>query len=119
MDIKPIRNKRDYEAALAEIERLMTAKRNTPEGDRLDILVTLVEAYEARHFPLDLPDPVEAIKFVIEQRNLAVKDLVPYIGQPNRVYEILNHKRPLTMAMAWKLHKGLGIPAESLIKQAA
>lgn len=119
MDIKPIRNKRDHEAALAEIERLMTAKRNTPEGDRLDILVTLVEAYEAKHFPLDLPDPVEAIKFVMEQRNLAVKDLVPYIGQPNRVYEVLNHKRPLTMAMAWKLHKGLGIPAESLIKQAA
>lgn len=119
MDIKPIRNKRDYEAALGEIGRLMTAKRNTPEGDRLDILVTLVEAYEAKHFPLDLPDPVEAIKFVMEQRNLAVKDLVPYIGQPNRVYEVLNHKRPLTMAMAWKLHKGLGIPAESLIKQAA
>lgn len=119
MDIKPIKTKRDYEAALAEIERQMTAKRNTPEGDRLDVLVTLVEAYEARHFPLDLPDPVEAIKFVMEQRNLAVKDLVPYIGQPNRVYEVLNHKRPLTMAMAWKLHKGLGIPAESLIKQAA
>lgn len=119
MDIKPIRTKRDYEAALREIERLMTARRNTPEGDRLDILVTLVEAYEAKHFPLDLPDPVEAIKFVMEQRNLAVKDLVPYIGRPNRVYEILNHKRPLTMAMVWKLHKGLGIPAESLIKQAA
>lgn len=119
MDIKPIKTKRDYEAALAEIEGQMTAKRNTPEGDRLDVLVTLVEAYEARHFPLDLPDPVEAIKFVMEQRNLAVKDLVPYIGQPNRVYEVLNRKRPLTMAMAWKLHKGLGIPAESLIKQAA
>ena len=119
MDIKPIRNKRDCEAALGEIEHLMTAKRSTPEGDRLDILVTLVEAYEAKHFPLDFPDPVEAIKFVMEQRNLAVKDLVPYIGQPNRVYEVLNHKRPLTMAMAWKLHKGLGIPAESLIKQAA
>jgi HTH-type transcriptional regulator/antitoxin HigA len=119
MDIKPIKTKRDYEATLGHIEQLMTAKRNTPEGDRLDILVTLVEAYEARHFPLDLPDPVEAIKFVMEQRNLAVKDLVPYIGQPNRVYEVLNHKRPLTMAMVWKLHKGLGIPAESLIKQAA
>ena len=97
----------------------MSAKRATSEGDRLDILATLVEAYEAKHFPLDLPDPVEAIKFVMEQRNLTVKDLVPYIGQPNRVYEILNHKRPLTMVMAWKLHKGLGIPAESLIKQAA
>lgn len=119
MDIKPIRTKRDYEVALREIEHLMAAKRNTPEGDRLDVLVTLVEAYEARHFPLDLPDPVEAIKFVMEQRNLTVKDLVPYIGRPNRIYEVLSHKRPLTMGMAWKLHKGLGIPAESLIKQAA
>ena len=119
MDIKPIRTKRDHEAALKAIEALMRAKRNTPDGDRLDVLVTLVEAYEAKHFPLDLPDPVEAIKYMMEQRNLTVKDLVAYIGQPNRVYEILNHKRPLTMAMAWKLHKGLGIPAECLIKQAA
>ena len=119
MDIKPIRTKRDYEAALKAIGALMHAKRNTPEGDRLDVLVTLVEAYEAKHFPVDLPDPVEAIKYMMEQRNLTVKDLVAYIGQPNRVYEILNHKRPLTMAMAWKLHKGLGIPAECLIKQAA
>ncbi|TAK55526.1 MAG: transcriptional regulator [Gammaproteobacteria bacterium] len=119
MDIRPIRTRRDHQAALTEIERLMAAKRNTPEGDRLDVLVTLVEAYEARHFPLDLPDPVAAIRFVMEQRNLAVKDLVPYIGRPNRVYEVLSHKRPLTMAMAWKLHKGLGIPAESLIRQAA
>ncbi len=119
MDIKPIRTQRDYVAALREIERLMLAKRNTPDGDRLDVLVTLVEAYEAKHFPLDLPDPVEAIRLVMEQRNLSVKDLVPYIGQPNRVYEVLNRKRPLTMAMVWKLHKGLGIPAESLIKRAA
>ena len=119
MDIKPIRSKRDYEAALKAIEQPMNAKRNSPEGDRLDILVTLVEAYEVRHFPLELPDPIEAIKFVMEQRNLTVKDLVPFIGQPNRVYEVLNRKRPLTMAMAWKLHKGLGIPAESLIRQAA
>lgn len=119
MNIKPIRNKRDYEAALRSIETLMTAKRGTPEGDRLDVLTTLVEAYEAKHFALDLPDPVEAIRFVMEQRNLTAKDLVPFIGRANRVYEILNHKRPLTMDMAWKLHKGLGIPAESLIKQAA
>jgi len=119
MDIKPIKSKRDYEAALKAIEGLMGAKRNSPEGDRLDVLVTLVAAYEARHFPLDLPDPVEAIRFVMEQRGLSVKDLVPYIGQPNRVYEILSYKRPLTMAMAWKLHRGLGIPAESLIRQAA
>ncbi len=119
MEIKPIKTKRDYEATLKAIERLMDAKRNSPEGDRLDVLVTLVEAYEARHFPLDLPDPVAAIRFVMEHRGLSVKDLVPYIGQPNRVYEILSHKRPLTMAMAWKLHRGLGIPAESLIRQAA
>lgn len=119
MEIKPIKTKRDYEAAMREIEGLMGAKRNSPEGDKLDLLVTLVEAYEARHFPLDLPDPVEAIKFTMEQRNLGVKDLVPFIGQPNRVYEVLNRKRPLTMAMVWKLHTGLGIPAESLIRQAA
>jgi HTH-type transcriptional regulator / antitoxin HigA len=119
MDIKPIRTKRDYEGALRTIETLMTAKRGTAEGDRLDVLATLVEAYEAKRFPLDLPDPVEAIKLVMEQRNLTVKDLVPYIGQPNRVYEVLNNKRPLTMAMVWKLHRGLGIPAESLIRQAA
>ena len=88
-------------------------------GDRLDILVTLVEAYERQHFPLDLPDPVEAIKFAMEQKGLAAKDLVPYIGQANRVYEVLNRKRPLTLAMVWKLHAGLGIPAESLIRQGA
>ncbi len=117
MQIKPVRTRRDYEAALQSIESLMTAKRNSPEGDRLDVLVTLVEAYEAKHFPLDLPDPVAAIKFAMEQRHLTVKDLVPFIGQPNRVYEILNRKRPLTLGMAWKLHRGLGIPAESLIKQ--
>lgn len=119
MDVKPIKTKRDYETTLKAIEGLMGAKRDSHEGDRLDVLVTLVEAYEARHFPLDLPDPIAAIKFVMEQRGLSVKDLVPFIGQPNRVYEILSYKRPLTMAMAWKLHRGLGIPAESLIRQAA
>lgn len=119
MDITPIKTKRDYERALKEIEGLMAAKANTPEGDRLDVLVTLVEAFEARHFPLDLPDPVEAIKFAMEQRNLTPKDLVPYIGKPNRVYEVLSRKRPLTLAMVRKLHEGLGIPAESLIRKAA
>ncbi len=119
MEIKPVRTQRDYAAALKLIEQLMGAKRNTIEGDRLDVLVTLVEAYETKHFALELPDPVAAIKFVMEQRNLTIKDLVPFIGRPNRVYEVLNHKRPLTMAMAWKLHRGLGIPAESLIRQAA
>ena len=119
MNVKPVRTKRDYEAALGAIERLMTARRNTPEGDLLDLLVTFVEAYEAKHFPLDLPDPVEAITFVMEQRCLTPKDLVPYIGRTNRVYEVLSRKRPLTMAMVWKLHSELGIPAESLIRQAA
>lgn len=119
MDIKPIKTRKDYQAALRRIEGLMSAKKGSAEGDELDVLVTLVEAYEARHFPLDLPDPVAAIEFVMENRGLSVKDLVPYIGRPNRVYEVLSHKRPLTMAMAWKLHRGLGIPAESLIRQAA
>lgn len=95
----------------------MGAKRGTSDGERLDVLVTLVEAYERRHYRFDLPDPVEAIKFAMEQRGLTVKDLEPIIGPPNRVYEILNRKRPLTLKMIWRLHKDLGIPAESLIKQ--
>lgn len=118
MGIKPIKTRRDYHAAMKEIETLMGAKAGSTEGDLLDVLVILVEAYERQHFPLDLPDPVEAIKFAMEQKGLAAKDLVPYIGRPNRVYEVLNRKRPLTLAMVWKLHAGLGIPAESLIRQA-
>ena len=117
MEIKPIKTKADYRAALKKIETLMTARTNTPEGDRLDLLVTLVEAYEKKHYPLDLPDPVEAIKFRMEQMTLAPKDLVPMIGQINRVYEVLNRKRPLTLAMIRRLHRKLGIPAESLIKE--
>jgi len=116
MDIKPVKTRADYRAALKEIENLMRAGPGTPEGERLDVLVTLVEAYEKKHFPLDLPDPVEAIKFRMEQMGLTPKDLAPMIGRMNRVYEILNHKRPLTVKMIWRLHKGLGIPAESLIK---
>lgn len=116
MEIKPIKTDADYRATLAEIDTLMSARLNTPEGDRLDVLVTLVEAYEAKHFPIDLPDPVEAIKFRMEQAGLTARDLEPFIGRSNRVYEILNRKRPLTLAMIWKLHQGLGIPAESLIK---
>ena len=115
MDIKPIKTKADYRAVLKEIDTLMTAKLHTPEGERLDVLVTLVEAYEAKHYPIDLPDPVEAIKFAMEQRGLTVKDLVPMIGGTNRVYEVLNHKRPLTLQMIRRLHKGLGISAECLI----
>ncbi len=117
MEIKPVKTEEDYRAALKEIEKLMNAQPGTSEGDRLDILVTLVEAFEARHYPMDLPDPVEAIRFVMEQKGLVVKDLEPMIGRSNRVYEILNHKRPLTLKMIWRLHQGLGIPAECLIKQ--
>ncbi|NOZ52844.1 MAG: transcriptional regulator [Gammaproteobacteria bacterium] len=116
MDIKPIKTDADYRAALKEIESLMMAEADTPEGEKLDVMVTLVEAYEAKHFPMDLPDPVEAIKFEMERKSLTVKDLEPMIGKSNRVYEILNHKRSLTLKMIWKLHEGLGIPAESLIK---
>ena len=116
MDIAPIKTKRDHARALKDIENLMAAKRNGPEGDRLDVLVTLVEAWEAKHYPLDLPDPVAAIRYHMEQSGLAAKDLVPYIGSRNRVYEVLNRKRPLTLKMIWRLHNGLGIPTESLIK---
>src|SRR6476620_3122052 len=115
MDIKPIRTEADYRASLREVESLMRAAPDSPEGERLDVLVTLVEAYERQHCQLDLPDPVEAIKFVMEQRGLTVKDLEPMIGRSNRVYEILSRKRPLTLKMIWNLHARLGIPAESLI----
>jgi HTH-type transcriptional regulator/antitoxin HigA len=116
MNIKPVRTKADHRAALKEIESLMNARANTPEGERLDVLVTLVEAYERKHFPMDMPDPVEAIKFAMEQRGLTVKDLESMIGRTNRIYEVLNRKRPLTLKMIWRLHQGLGIPAECLIK---
>ncbi len=116
-----IRTQGDYQTTLREISALMELDPdvNSPEGDRLDVLVTLVQAFEQRHFPMDLPDPVEAIKFRVEQQGLQPKDLEPMIGQRNRVYKILNRKRPLTQAMIWRLHTGLGMPAESLIRQPA
>jgi HTH-type transcriptional regulator/antitoxin HigA len=117
MEIKPIRTKADYRATLKEIETLMSARAGSRDGERLDIMVTLIEAYEKKHYALDLPDPVEAIKFRMEQMALAPKDLVPMIGQINRVYEILNRKRPLTLQMIRRLHRKLNIPAESLIKE--
>jgi HTH-type transcriptional regulator/antitoxin HigA len=95
---------------------LTVAEMNTPEDDRIDVLATLVEAYEARHFPMDLADPIDAIKFTMEQKGLTPKDLEPMIGRLNRVYEILSGKRPLTLPMIWCLHEALGIPAEALIK---
>jgi HTH-type transcriptional regulator / antitoxin HigA len=116
MDIAPLKNRHDYRRALKEIESLMQARRNTPEGDRLDVLVTLVEAWERKHYPLDLPDPVEAIKYHMDQNGLAPRDLIPFIGSRNRVHEVLNRTGPLTLKMIWRLHAGLGIPAESLVK---
>ena len=116
MDVQPIKTKRDCLRVLKEIESLMDAKRGTPEGDRLDVLVTLVEAWEAKRYRIDLPDPVEAIKYHMDQNGLQPRDLIPFIGSRNRVHEVLNRKRQLTLKMIWRLHEGLGIPAESLIK---
>lgn len=115
MEIKPIKNNRDYQEALKEIDRLMDARRNTAEGDRLDVLVTLVEAWEEKHWPIEAPDPVEAILFAMEQRGLSRRDLEPFIGSRARVAEVLNHKRSLTLPMIRRLHEGLGIPADALI----
>lgn len=119
MEIKPIKTKADHRAALKAVERLMSARQGTRDGERLDLLVTLIEAYERKHFPMELPDPIEAIRFAMEQKGLTAKDLVPMIGQVNRVYEVLNGKRPLTLQMIRRLHRELGIPAESLIKETA
>lgn len=116
MDIKPIRTEEDCFAALGEVESLMSAEFGTPEGDRLDVLATLVEAYEAKRYPMEVADPIEAIKFKMERKGLTVKDLEPMIGRTNRVYEVLNRVRPLTLPMIWRLHDGLGIPAEILIQ---
>lgn len=117
MTIKPIRNEDDYRKTLSQIETLMNAQEGSFEGDQLDVLVTLVEAYERKAYPMDLPDPVEAIKFYMEQNGLTPKDLEPVIGRMNRVYEVLNHTRPLTLKMIRNLHGQLGIPADSLIKE--
>ena len=117
MNTKPIKTDSDYQSTLKEIKGLMSATVNSPEGEKLDVLVTLVESYEAKNFQLDLPDPIAAIKFEMERKGLTIKDLEPMIGRSNRVYEILNGKRSLTLKMIQRLHDGLGIPAESLIKQ--
>ena len=117
--IRPIRTDADYRAALALVEPYFD---NEPEidsdaGAHFEAMVTLIEAYEAKHYPMSPPDPIDAILFRMEQQGLKPKDLEPMIGQRNRVYEVLNGKRKLTMAMVWRLHIGLGIPAESLIRQ--
>lgn len=115
MDIYPIKTEADYKKALSEIENLWGAKGNTKDGDKLDILLVLVEAYEEKHYPIDPPDPVEALKFRMEQMNLSRKDLEPFIGKRGRVSEIFNHQRNLTLSMIRKLHYNLHIPLESLI----
>jgi HTH-type transcriptional regulator/antitoxin HigA len=118
MDIRPIRTEDDYRAALREISAFFDhePEPGSSDGDRFEVLLTLVEAYESQNFPIDLPDPVAAIQFRMEQAGLTPKDLQPMIGRLNRVYEVLNRTRPLTLNMIWKLHQGLGIPAESLIR---
>lgn len=115
--IKPIKTKKDYQAALNEINRLFNAKPNTPDGDRLDVLVTLTQAYEETHYPIDFPDAVEALRYWMESRGLERKDLEPYIGTRARIAEIMGHKRDLTLGMIRKLHDNLHIPADLLIKK--
>lgn len=117
LNIAPIRNERDYDAALAEIDRLMDAEPGTPRGDRLDVLVTLVEAYEARRWAIDPPDPIDAIKLRMEQRGLTRADLEQLMGGSGRVSEILNRKRPLSVEMMRRLHAELDIPAESFMRR--
>lgn len=118
MEIKAIRTEVDYLAALQEVSALIDLDPvlDSPEGERLDVLGTLVQAYEAKHYAIAPPDPIEAIKFRMEQSGLTVKDLVPYIGPPNRVYEVLSGKRSLSLGMIRRLSDGLHIPAEILIR---
>ena len=119
MDIQPIRTEADYEAALERIAGLMSAEAGTPEGDELDILATLVEAYEQKQFPIEPADPIEAIRFRMEQLGVARKDLEPYLGSRHRVSEVLNRRRGLSLEMIRRLHDGLKIPLEVLIGRAA
>lgn len=116
MEIKPIRTEADYEAALKEVEKLMESQPDTPEGDRMEVLVTLIEAYEDKHFPIPLPDdPVEVLEYYMESRGFSRSDLIPFLGSKERVSEVLNRKRGLSLEMIRRLHVGLGIPAELLI----
>jgi HTH-type transcriptional regulator/antitoxin HigA len=115
-DLKPIRTETDYEAALAEVERLWGTSAGTPDGDRLDVLATLIDAYESERFPIDPPDPIDAIRFRMEQQGLTRKDLEGMIGTRTRVAEVLNRRRSLSIAMIRRLHERLGISAEVLIR---
>ena len=116
MTLRPIRNEEDYETALEEIEALWETEAGTPEADRLDILVMLVEAYEAEHYPIPDPDPIELILHVMDARGLTRQDLEPYLGSRARVSEILNRRRPLSLEMIRKLQTGLGLPADVLVQ---
>ncbi len=115
-ELKPIRTKRDHDAALKEVERLWGAKSGTRDGDRLDVLATLIDAYEAEHYPMDPPDPIEAIKFRMDQQGLTRRDLEEIIGTRTRIAEVLNRKRGLSVGMIRRLHERLGISAEILIR---
>jgi HTH-type transcriptional regulator/antitoxin HigA len=115
MELKPIKNKIEYKAALHEIEALFDVPDNTPEADRLEVLVMLVEKYEALHYPMQAPDPIDFLSYVMETRGLTRKDLEPYIGSRGRVAEVLNRARPLTLAMIRRLSEGLKLPADVLI----
>jgi HTH-type transcriptional regulator / antitoxin HigA len=115
--VRPIHNEVDYEATLADVDSLMEAIPGTPEGDRLDVLVTLIEAYEARHWSIEKPDPIEAIRIRMEHKNLRQRDLEPMIGSRRRVSEVLSRKRALTLPMIRRLAKGLDLPADVLIQE--
>jgi len=115
MEIKPIKTEKDYNMSIKRIEDLWGAKRDTPEGDELDLLCTLVESYEMKHYPIAPPDPIDAIKFRMEQMGMTKADMVKYLGSQSRVSEILNGKRRLTLKMVKSLYKGLKIPAEILL----
>jgi HTH-type transcriptional regulator/antitoxin HigA len=115
-EVKPVRSEADYEAALAEVERLWGARSGTPEGDRLDVLATLIDAYESEHHPIDPPDPIEAIEFRMEQQGLTRKDLEGILGSRTRIAEVLNRRRGLSINMIRRLHEKLGISAEVLIR---
>jgi HTH-type transcriptional regulator/antitoxin HigA len=116
MNIRPIKTKTDHRAALREVERLWEAEPGTPDGDRVEVLVTLIEAYEAKHFPMPVPDPIAAIEFMMEQKGLSRRDLEPAIGSRGRVSEVLTRKRPLTLPMVRELSALLQIPAAVLVQ---
>jgi HTH-type transcriptional regulator / antitoxin HigA len=118
MNIKPLKTETDYERALRRVEALWNSPEGSPESDELDILATLIEAYERKHYPIDLPDPIEAIKFRLEQAGKSTSALIGIIGQRTRVYEIMHHKRPLSLTMIRNLHDKLNIPADVLIQPA-